>query len=253
MPPSHHQHLYHPYQYYPYAYYAYLPPPSSMAAVPKEDVNDTSTPTSKEEDKIEGSPPRKREFVDAEKDGTKAPLNNGKISPKKKPKRIRRKCSAPNCQNQVVQGGVCITHGAKRKSCSHPGCAKAVKLAGFCSTHGPARKKCESVGCTRVAQRGGKCITHGVKRIAIAVGGEYLGESHGAKRKEKRNCRKKPGDGKTSRARFPHILMEEEESESKEEKSEEEEESVQPFSGRRHRRGVGGWKDGPARFDRRKL
>jgi len=58
------------------------------------------------------------------------------------------------------------------------------------STEQPTRKKCESLGCTRVAQRGGKCITHGVKRIAIAVGGEYLGESHGAKRKEKRNCRK---------------------------------------------------------------
>ena len=46
---------------------------------------------------------------------------------------------------------------------------------------------------------------------------------------------------------------EEEEIESKEEKSDKEEESVQPFSGRKRRRGVGGWKDGPARFDRRKL
>lgn len=77
------------------------------------------------------------------------------------PKRIRRKCSAPNCNNRVVQGGVCVTHGAKRKLCSHPGCNKAVKLAGACSMHGPGRKKCEKEGCTRTAVKGGVCITHG--------------------------------------------------------------------------------------------
>lgn len=81
-----------------------------------------------------------------------------------KPKRIRRKCSHSGCPNRVVQGGVCVTHGAKRKMCNHPGCDKAVKLAGYCSTHGPARKKCAQQGCTRVAVQGGKCLSHGAKR-----------------------------------------------------------------------------------------
>ena len=95
----------------------------------------------------------------AKKKAAKSGGNDGK-----KPKRIRRKCSHPECDNRVVQGGVCVTHGAKRKLCAHPGCAKAVKLAGFCSTHGPARKKCDHQGCTRVAVQGGKCLSHGARR-----------------------------------------------------------------------------------------
>ena len=86
-----------------------------------------------------------------------------------KPKRIHRKCSAPDCTNQVVQGGVCVTHGAKRKLCSYPNCNKAVKLAGFCSTHGPARKKCDDPGCSRVAVQAGKCLSHGARIGPLAV------------------------------------------------------------------------------------
>ena len=84
--------------------------------------------------------------------------------------------SAPGCLNRVVQGGVCVTHGAKRKLCGHPGCAKAVKLAGYCSTHGPARKKCGHNGCTRVAVQGGRCLSHGARRrvccYPLNVGGK---------------------------------------------------------------------------------
>ncbi|KAL3758743.1 hypothetical protein ACHAWU_001470 [Discostella pseudostelligera] len=82
----------------------------------------------------------------------------------KKPKRIRRKCAFENCENRVVQGGVCVTHGAKRKLCSFPNCDKAVKLAGYCSTHGPSRRKCGTEGCTRVAVQGGRCLSHGARR-----------------------------------------------------------------------------------------
>ena len=93
-----------------------------------------------------------------------------------KPKRIRRKCSAPDCTNRVVQGGVCVTHGAKRKLCSYHNCNKAVKLAGFCSTHGPARKKCDDPGCSRVAVQAGKCLGHGARRkvcdYAVVSGGK---------------------------------------------------------------------------------
>eukprot|EP00978_Attheya_sp_CCMP212_P013875 scaffold34959_cov52-Attheya_sp.AAC.3 len=78
-------------------------------------------------------------------------------------KRVRRKCTVSKCQNRVVQGGVCIAHGAKRKQCGHPGCTKHVKKAGRCSTHGPDRKRCDMVGCGKVAVQGGRCVGHGAK------------------------------------------------------------------------------------------
>lgn len=84
-------------------------------------------------------------------------------------KRVRRKCTVEGCPNRVVQGGRCISHGAKRKTCKHPGCTKNVKKAGLCSTHGPARKRCEAEGCTKVAVQGGKCIAHGAKKKLCSV------------------------------------------------------------------------------------
>lgn len=84
-------------------------------------------------------------------------------------KRVRRKCTVGDCPNRVVQGGLCIAHGAKRKLCSHPGCQKNVKKAGLCSTHGPARKKCEHEGCTKVAVQGGVCIAHGARKKLCSV------------------------------------------------------------------------------------
>ena len=84
-------------------------------------------------------------------------------------KRVRRKCTVDNCPNRVVQGGLCISHGAKRKTCKHPGCTKNVKKAGLCSTHGPARKRCEAEGCQKVAVQGGRCIAHGAKKKLCSV------------------------------------------------------------------------------------
>ena len=107
-----------------------------------------------------------------------APRNSSSSSIK--PKRVRRKCTAPGCTNRVVQGGVCVTHGAKRKLCSYAGCSKAVKLAGFCSTHGPTRKKCDYVDpssgdpCARVAVQGGRCLSHGARRRFCAFPGKEV-------------------------------------------------------------------------------
>lgn len=84
-------------------------------------------------------------------------------------KRIRRKCTVGDCPNRVVQGGLCISHGAKRKTCKHPGCTKNVKKAGLCSTHGPARRRCDADGCNKVAVQGGKCIAHGAKKKMCCV------------------------------------------------------------------------------------
>ncbi len=81
-----------------------------------------------------------------------------------KNKRPTRKCKVENCPNSVVQGGLCISHGAKRKLCAHPGCSKNVKKAGMCSAHGPARKRCEHSNCNNIAVQGGLCITHGAKK-----------------------------------------------------------------------------------------
>lgn len=95
-------------------------------------------------------------------------------------KRVRRKCSVENCENRVVQGGLCISHGAKRKQCTHPGCNKNVKKAGLCSSHGPARKKCEHPNCSKVAVQGGKCITHGAKKkLCLFSGCEKQGIING--------------------------------------------------------------------------
>ena len=86
MPPPHHQHLYHPYQYYPYTYHAHQPLPSSMAANPKEDVNDTQqkqsiqAPKEQDEKNVEDSsqpseekkklPLKKRKLGGEEKNST---------------------------------------------------------------------------------------------------------------------------------------------------------------------------------------
>lgn len=88
-----------------------------------------------------------------------------------KNKRTGRKCKFEGCLNSVVQGGLCISHGAKRKQCAHPGCTKNVKKAGMCSAHGPARKKCEHADCCNIAVQGGLCIAHGAKkRLCCHVG-----------------------------------------------------------------------------------
>ena len=84
-------------------------------------------------------------------------------------KRVRRKCTVLGCDNRVVQGGLCISHGAKRKLCKHSGCSKHVKKGGLCSTHGPARKRCDVENCSKVAVQGGKCIAHGAKKKLCSV------------------------------------------------------------------------------------
>lgn len=39
------------------------------------------------------------------------------------------------CTNQVVKGGVCVTHGAKLKQCSLDGCTNNAKKGGLCYRH----------------------------------------------------------------------------------------------------------------------
>lgn len=104
-------------------------------------------------------------------DDASARESSGRLAVGGTSKRVRRKCTVENCPNRVVQGGLCISHGAKRKQCKHPGCTKNVKKAGLCSTHGPARKRCEAEGCQKVAVQGGRCIAHGAKKKLCEVEG----------------------------------------------------------------------------------
>ena len=59
-------------------------------------------------------------------------------------KRKRRYCNQEGCSKQVVQGGVCIKHGARVKPCSREGCGKQVVQGGVCVEHG-ARKRRRSL------------------------------------------------------------------------------------------------------------
>jgi hypothetical protein len=74
-------------------------------------------------------------------------------------------CAYPGCVNQIVQGGVCVTHGAHRKGCARPGRDKSTKFAGFCSTHSPS---CAHPGCINQIVQGGVCVTHGAQRKGCA-------------------------------------------------------------------------------------
>eukprot|EP00956_Cyclotella_meneghiniana_P037717 scaffold143306_cov68-Cyclotella_meneghiniana.AAC.1 len=75
-------------------------------------------------------------------------------------KTVKRTCAVEGCSNGIVQGGLCISHGAKRKKCRFPGCEKNSKLAGLCSRHGPPRPQCDVMGCKNVSAQGRKCKSH---------------------------------------------------------------------------------------------
>jgi len=67
------------------------------------------------------------------------------------------------CSNIAVNGGVCTKHGAvrKNKKCSVLGCNKEAKKGGICYTHGAKRKKCFIPECNNVVVKGGACNKHG--------------------------------------------------------------------------------------------
>lgn len=95
--------------------------------------------------------------------------HGGEVPPPPTDKPKRRICThADGCTNLVVQGGVCLTHGAKVKLCTHVDpdtgdiCTKQAKKGGVCITHGAEVKRCTFAGgCNNHAIRDGVCITHG--------------------------------------------------------------------------------------------
>jgi hypothetical protein len=82
---------------------------------------------------------------------------------------MKKCCSHEGCKNGVVEGVVCVTHGAKVKRCSHEGCANGViKKAGVCHTHFAVKKRCSHEGCANEVRKEGLCWRHGTKSLAIA-------------------------------------------------------------------------------------
>ena len=72
-----------------------------------------------------------------------------------------KRCSYEECTNLVINGGVCIRHGAKRIICSNEGCTNVAKNGGVCVKHGATVKRCTYEGCTNQAKRRGVCKRHG--------------------------------------------------------------------------------------------
>ena len=80
----------------------------------------------------------------------------------------RKKCNVEGCNNQVMKGGLCITHGAERKRCSFVGCTNQVGKGRVCVTHGAKVKQCSFEGCTKQARgKGGVCQRHRNNTSAI--------------------------------------------------------------------------------------
>eukprot|EP00986_Skeletonema_menzelii_P010678 scaffold5299_cov73-Skeletonema_menzelii.AAC.1 len=87
--------------------------------------------------------------------------NDGSGPPKKKYKYY---CSADGCTNKVVQGGVCVRHGAKVKRCSSEGCTNRAQNGGVCKRHGAKLKRCSSEGCDAFVRLSGEvCSAHSEK------------------------------------------------------------------------------------------
>ena len=73
----------------------------------------------------------------------RAKINSHKPADTTKTTRKRKMCSAGDCLNQAVQGGVCVRHGAKRKQCSVDDCQKYAQVWSLRS----ARSQAQAVLC----------------------------------------------------------------------------------------------------------
>ena len=117
--------------------------------------------------------PCKRHFCTASSGGARGRRN---VQDKPCVDVVKRKyCRQDGCDNRVVQGGVCVQHGAivkrkerggsKHKYCNQEGCGNTVQQGGVCIKHGARVKLCNKEGCVNKVVQGGFCKQHGaVKR-----------------------------------------------------------------------------------------
>ncbi|EQC31768.1 hypothetical protein SDRG_10557 [Saprolegnia diclina VS20] len=83
----------------------------------------------------------------------------------------RKKCSFPECHNQVYARGLCVRHGGK-KPCAIEHCTNAVNGGDYCVDHGGLATKrfCVVDGCKKQAHARKRCVRHGGGRICAAQG-----------------------------------------------------------------------------------
>jgi len=83
-----------------------------------------------------------------------------------------KRCSADDCNNQAVKGGVCKRHGAEVevKRCSADDCNNQAVKGGVCKRHGAEVKRCSADGCPNQVQKGGVCVKHGANRCSSEGG-----------------------------------------------------------------------------------
>lgn len=144
--------------------------------------------------------------------------------PRKKPKRIRRLCTQPNCGKRARSQGLCIAHGGGRrcavegcekssqggnmcikhgggKRCSVSDCNKAAQTNSLCKAHGGG-PRCQIDGCDKSSQGGGFCRSHGGGKRCAADGcdkgtqrGEYCALHGGSRFCEVSGCRRNDRGG----------------------------------------------------------
>jgi hypothetical protein len=85
--------------------------------------------------------------------------------------RRRKYCSQDGCDNKVIQGGVCVRHGAIVKGCSQDGWDKQVQQGGVCVQHGARVKRCSQDGCDNKVVNGGVCVRNGAIVMFCNQGG----------------------------------------------------------------------------------
>jgi len=100
------------------------------------DSTSASKDNEKNTKKVVRSNKRKAAAVSADDDVCKEVAGNIKRVRRKDGRGYRLLCSSAGCNNQVIKGGVCVRHGAKKKTCSHKGCNNQAKKRGVCIRHG---------------------------------------------------------------------------------------------------------------------
>lgn len=88
----------------------------------------------------------------------------------------RRTCTVDDCDNLIVNRGVCIKHGAKKNvkkvKCKISGCKNLGKGSKqLCTTHSGNKYICMVEGCEKYARNMGVCVTHGCRMASCSVTG----------------------------------------------------------------------------------
>jgi len=124
---------------------------------PSEERNvDVSTST------IKPTIVKKRYIYTCTHEGCNNRVVNGGLCVKHGAKRLI--CKHEGCNNQCTVGGLCIKHGAKKYTCSHDGCTNQIISRGVCIKHGAKRRTCSHKGCDKWSLQGGVCTKHGAIR-----------------------------------------------------------------------------------------